>query len=725
VRADGLVRPGKKPFLGDNTDNSTGATQSATATTTNREAVRFTNCDGPTDRAAGRVPTLWHTSGVVEAGGAFMSGVRQWGLGGWGLGTALVAASIVVTAAPVSGDANEAPVGNIPATALTAGEEHVCVVLLGGDVACWGGGSSGQLGNGSSNDIGDGLDEMGANLRTVELGAGRTATAVVGGGEHSCALLDDATVKCWGGGVFGALGLGDNEDRGRIDGQLGNNLPAVDLGTGRTATAITAGNQHTCAILDNSTVKCWGDNIRGQLGLGDTARRGDDPGEMGNGLPTVDFGTGRTATAITAGTQHTCAILDDRTVKCWGDNFFGQLGLGDTARRGDDPGEMGNGLPTVDLGTGRTATAITAGDDHTCALLDNSTVKCWGYNSNGQLGLGDGDERGSAASQMGNDLPTVDLGTGRTATAITTGDDHTCALLDDATVKCWGDGSVGQLGQAGDVDLGAGLGDEPDEMGDDLPPIDLTRPVGRPALTLDLTANRSRVVATTPLVYTVTVRNTGSIPLTDIAITTPDTTPATTTCTRAVPFLAPQTTTTYTCRHTTTSANTPQITHQLLATAAQGPVALSPRTRTRVDARIVRADGLIRPGKKAFVGDNTYNSTGAAQTATASATTKAVRYTWRIQNDGNTVDRFVLRSTKGTRAFTVTYRRGRADITAAVRAGTYTTSRLAPGKRTDITVTVRPTKRARTGDALSLGLTARSATVASATDTVRATTTRR
>ena len=203
----------------------------------------------------------------------------------------------------------------------------------------------------------------------------------------------------------GQLGLGDTGNRGDDPGEMGDNLPAVDLGTGRTATAISAGGDHTCALLDNGAVKCWGDNGYGQLGLGDTANRGDDAGEMGDNLPAVDLGTGRTATAISAGDDHTCALLDNGTVKCWGANTIGQLGLGDTANRGDGPGEMGDNLPAVDLGTGRTATAISAGGSHTCALLDNGAVKCWGYNTSGQLGLGDTEHRGDEPARWATTCP--------------------------------------------------------------------------------------------------------------------------------------------------------------------------------------------------------------------------------------------------------------------------------------------------------------------------------
>ncbi len=131
---------------------------------------------------------------------------------------------------------------------------------------------------------------------------------------------------------------------------MGDALPAVSLGTGRTAKAIVAGSFHTCALLDNDIVKCWGFNAIGSLGLGDWAHRGNGPGEMGDALPVVNLGTGRTAKIVVAG-LHTCALLDNDTLKCWGDNSRGLLGLGDTQYRGDGPGEMGDALPVVDLGS--------------------------------------------------------------------------------------------------------------------------------------------------------------------------------------------------------------------------------------------------------------------------------------------------------------------------------------------------------------------------------------
>ena len=134
---------------------------------------------------------------------------------------------------------------------------------------------------------------------------------------------------------------------------MGKNLPAVDLGSGRSAKFIATGHYHTCVILDDGSVKCWGRNDNGQLGYGDSNTRGNSPGSMGDNLPAVDLGSGRSAKFIATANHHTCAILDDGSTKCWGANPFGQLGYGDTTNRGNSPESMGDGLPAVDLGSGR------------------------------------------------------------------------------------------------------------------------------------------------------------------------------------------------------------------------------------------------------------------------------------------------------------------------------------------------------------------------------------
>jgi alpha-tubulin suppressor-like RCC1 family protein len=298
---------------------------------------------------------------------------------------------------------------------------------------------------------------------------------IAAGGFHTCALLDKNELKCWGFNFYGQLGLGDTFDRGNLQGQMGDSLHVVDLGAMRSAVSIGA-SEHTCAVLDDKSLKCWGDNNIGQLGQGDHLDRGDDPGEMGDNLAPISLGDGRSAVSVAAAYDHTCAILDGGDVKCWGANsgiFPGELGLGDNVTRGNLPNQMGNRLPVLYFGLGHNATAIAAGQYHTCVILEDSQVKCWGRNESGELGYGDKEDRGAKPTDMGDNLPEIDLGKDRRAVSICAGSQHTCALLDHAQVKCWGKNDQGQLGQ-GDT---SNRGDDAGEMGDNLPVIDLAAPV--------------------------------------------------------------------------------------------------------------------------------------------------------------------------------------------------------------------------------------------------------
>lgn len=214
-----------------------------------------------------------------------------------------------------------------------------------------------------------------------------------------------------GGNFYGQLGLGNTIARGDQMGEMATNLPSLDFDTGVTATRISAGDMHTCAQLSPVVLKCWGNNSFGQLGLGDTNHCGDEPNEMGANLEAVDVGVppGIIIKDIRAGGTHSCVLLSDGTVKCWGKNDFGQLGLGDKNARGDELGEMGESLPIVNLGAGVIATEVHAGHSHTCALLSSGRVKCWGRSVYGQLGQSDTITRGDEPGDMGDKLNTVDL----------------------------------------------------------------------------------------------------------------------------------------------------------------------------------------------------------------------------------------------------------------------------------------------------------------------------
>lgn len=354
-----------------------------------------------------------------------------------------------------------------------------CAILSDQRLKCWGANGVGQLGVGDTIQRGDQPGEMGGNLPAVDLGKGAIPVQVGLGGAFVCARLADGTIKCWGRNSVGQLGLGDMIDRGAAPTDMGDSLPRVDLGAAKKAVQIAVGDEFACALLDDGRIKCWGRNESGQLGLGDSLPRGTQPGEMGDALPPVDLGVGKVAVAIAAGGSTACARLSDDTLKCWGANNYGQLGLGDKEHRGDQAAELGDALPTVDLGAGQVAQAISVGGWHTCAILNEGAVKCWGRNASGELGIGTKIYHGDGPGEMGDDLPFIALGADASAVALSASLSSTCALLANNTLKCWGVGYLLGLG----IDEGEGsIGDAPGEMGDALPAVELssgsTPPVG-------------------------------------------------------------------------------------------------------------------------------------------------------------------------------------------------------------------------------------------------------
>ena len=266
-----------------------------------------------------------------------------------------------------------------------------------------------------------GDDEGGGNGNK---GKGRAATAsgpigaldIDVGNEHTCAILLTGKLACWGSNTNGALGTGSSQN---------NPIPIpieVDLGEGQTAVTVAADRHYACAILEDGSLKCWGNNISGQLGVGDT---------NGRTSPTdVELGEGRSATNISAGTNHMCAVLDDSSLLCWGNGANGKLGDGDSDNH--------TRPVSVNLPDESVARMVSAGSNHTCALLTDGQVLCWGSNASGQLGDGTG---------VDNVAPVeVNLGDGRTARSIDAGSLHTCAVLDNGSLVCWGENDSGELG---------------------------------------------------------------------------------------------------------------------------------------------------------------------------------------------------------------------------------------------------------------------------------------
>eukprot|EP00798_Chlamydomonas_sp_ICE-L_P005343 gene5343-12937_t len=375
--------------------------------------------------------------------------------------------------------------GGTYASAISAGNFHTCALLSTGRIKCWGLNTNGQLGQGCvSTSVGSNSGDMGDNLPVVDLGRNAFVVAVTAGGMHTCALLQGGTVKCFGLNTFGQLGQGDTFLRGKESNTMGDNLYPINLGRGELAIEISTGWFHTCALLLNSRVKCWGFNLFGQLGLADgtTLSRGSMPSDMGEGLPAV--GLGGRSTSIRSNGHHTCVTVstDPRlplALKCWGSNKYAELGQGNTYDWGKERNSMDNNLPPVELGRGRSPFQVAPGSSYTCATLDDRSVKCWGFNGYGNLGLETSATSVGDMGSMGDRLPAVNLGSGFVAESVITGfGSTTCAVLNKgAAVKCWGRNNKGQRGEPGFEDKGQARGD----MGDNLRPINLYMPAAAKA----------------------------------------------------------------------------------------------------------------------------------------------------------------------------------------------------------------------------------------------------
>ncbi len=326
---------------------------------------------------------------------------------GWGASTELFKVPFKIDLGVTNGVRNTAQ-------KIFAGVHHTCIVLTNakldhGPLKCWGSNDLEQLG------VGDRIERtVPTDVTALGLDASNnpyTAKIVAMGSYHTCAILNDDTVKCWGGNhVYGQIG-------GTARNSFGNNT-IVESGSrgdplsGAKVAGLATGGA-SCAILksDNS-VKCWGL---------------DDSGQAAGGVP--NLGTNRTAVQVAAGYYHACALLDDKGLKCWGaDNNVTIIGTG--------------GVP--DLG-GQTADFVTSGlhAGYICAILSDDTVKCWGDNREGQIG-GTATTPTSSYVQIQRGTAGGPLGT-TSAAQIAVAQGHGCAIMTDDTVKCWGGNSSGQI----------------------------------------------------------------------------------------------------------------------------------------------------------------------------------------------------------------------------------------------------------------------------------------
>ena len=278
---------------------------------------------------------------------------------------------------------------------------------------CWGQNQDGQLGTG----------DMDARTRPTRIApetfAGDVHSVAAGAG-FACARRNDGTVWCWGQNEQGQLGLNDTARR-LEPAQVAPEIFAGD------ATQVAAGGAHACALKADSTLWCWGHNQFGQLGTADTRP---------HRIPTRVSGFGNDVAIVFAGADHTCAVKTDASLWCWGQNQYGQLGLGDTRSR-SAPARV----DFTDLGTG--VTVVSGGAPHACAVKTDGSLWCWGGNQFGQLGRGD--------RQQSADPVQVRLPSGVTIAQVYAGGTHTCARSVQNALYCWGANEYGQLGARPDA----------------------------------------------------------------------------------------------------------------------------------------------------------------------------------------------------------------------------------------------------------------------------------
>jgi|GEM_PF-944741 len=286
--------------------------------------------------------------------------------------------------------------------AISAGYYHTCALTTAGGVKCWGYNYYGQLGDNTTNTIPTPVDVVGLSSGVETISAG---------GFHTCALTTAGGVKCWGENGYGQLGDNSTTDKW---------TPVDVAGLTSGVAAIAGGDYHTCALTTAGGVKCWGGNWNGELGDNSTTNRS---------TPVDVSGLTSGVAAISAGEYHTCALTTTGGVKCWGYNYYGQLG------DNNSPNDSWTPVDVVGLSSG--VTAISVGGYHTCALTTAGGLKCWGWNGNGQIGDNTTNDRYTPVDVVG-------LTSG--VAAVSAGDEHSCALTTSSGVKCWGYNSNGQIG---------------------------------------------------------------------------------------------------------------------------------------------------------------------------------------------------------------------------------------------------------------------------------------
>ncbi len=359
--------------------------------------------------------------------------------------------------------------GVLTALDIEAGDQFVCARLTNATVACWGDGADRQLARGTTTTDSSAALAIPGVANSIDLGVGAS---------HACSADLTGSVLCWGDNDNGQIGIGDaGTDIGAPTAPLG--LPPI--------ASLCGGENHTCAVTQGPSPQlyCWGDNVDGQLGIGNFV---DQPAPV--------LVPGVTPSQVACGAFHTCAIETTGDVKCWGNNDDAQLGDGTTQTRstpvpvtglppspvalalgfeascalyanGDrwcwgqsEDGQLGIGVPvrTAELtsvngiaNVARLATTIgTFRFGHACAVTGSHDLSCWGENQFGQLGDGTVVARAYAAPVVGLAGAVLDVATSRGGSTFDA-PSASCAVLTDGGVQCWGNNNEGQLGDGTDA----------------------------------------------------------------------------------------------------------------------------------------------------------------------------------------------------------------------------------------------------------------------------------
>ncbi len=390
-----LVNDGSNNFIQCWGKNSSGQLGDGTQTDS-LVPVTVTGSTGSTSLAVGAAFNC-----AVIAGGAYCWGNNnQTQIGITGTNPVLNASAVVgmgtdVVSVVVGGDSHQ-------------GAYFACALKNTGAVYCWGASHSGMAGAASGT----------VYPAAVVAGASSGVTAIGAGGGTACAITSTGGLKCWG-----------NTPSYEIDPRMAyaNDMLQSVINLGSGLSSISSGGSHSCGVLSSTGgIKCWGYNNLYQLGNGTSTSTGTpvDVTAVTSGAVKVAAG----------GPSFTCALINDGSIKCWGQNNVGQLGIG----------SVSGSVSTPSLVSGiSTATSIAAGyNNHACAIISGGTVKCWGSNTYGQLGNN---------SNVNSSSPVDVIGVSN-ATSLSLGYEHSCAVISDGSIKCWGRNNVGQLGDASNTD---------------------------------------------------------------------------------------------------------------------------------------------------------------------------------------------------------------------------------------------------------------------------------